>query len=220
MDVQQVQEAVARAHFLNYLIKIMKARERSDLVIVFVKNIKLGKVKTRLAKAIGDDAAFKVYSELVKITEEATEKLVSAKRIYFSDVIVESKWPKDSKMVQKGEDLGERMLNAFMDGFNDGYENIILIGSDLPDISKEIIEEAFGRLENNDIVFGPAEDGGYYLVGMSKLHQRIFENKPWSQPNLLKITLDELKEKKVTLLQSLNDIDTLEDFKKSKLYTE
>ncbi|MBT8326952.1 MAG: TIGR04282 family arsenosugar biosynthesis glycosyltransferase [Bacteroidia bacterium] len=196
----------------------MKPKESTNLVIVFVKNIKMGKVKTRLAKTIGDEAAFQVYNKLVNITEQATEKLTIDRRIYFSDAIVDSKWPNDSKEVQRGKDLGERMLNAFIEGFNDGYKNIVLIGSDLPDISSVIIENAFAQLKNNDVVFGPAEDGGYYLVGMSKTHRQIFKNKPWSQPNLLKITLDELKENDVAILEILNDIDTLEDLKKSKLY--
>ena len=98
-----------------------------SLVIVFVKNIKLGTVKTRLAKTIGDIGAFEVYSELVKITEKATENLAIDKRIYFSNAIVDTKWANHSKTVQKGEDLGERMLNAFKDGFNDGYEHIVLL---------------------------------------------------------------------------------------------
>ena len=72
-----------------------------ELVIVFVKNIKLGKVKTRLAKTIGNQGAFEVYSELVKITEKATEGLSADKRIYFSDAVVDSKWKNDYKTVQK-----------------------------------------------------------------------------------------------------------------------
>ena len=111
-----------------------------NLIIVFVKNIKLGKVKTRLAKTIGNQAAFEVYSELVKITEHAIEALPYDKRIYFSDTIVDTKWANYSKAVQIGEDLGARMQDAFQKGFEDGYSNIILIGSDLPDIKASHLE--------------------------------------------------------------------------------
>ena len=100
-----------------------------ELVIVFVKNIKLGTVKTRLAKTIGDLGAFEVYTELVKITEKSTEQLDIDKHIYFSNAVVDSQWIGDFKTVQHGADLGERMLNAFKDGFKAGYKKIVLIAN-------------------------------------------------------------------------------------------
>ena len=191
-----------------------------ELVIVFVKNIKLGKVKTRLAKTIGNQGAFEVYSELVKITEKATEGLSADKRIYFSDAVVDSKWKNDYKTVQQGIDLGERMKNAFKKGFEDGYKSIVLIGSDLPDLTANHINEGLKALKQNDVTFGPAEDGGYYLLGLSKMYNSVFDNKPWSETHLLEETLNELKEKQVsyTLLDQLNDIDTFEDLENSIFY--
>ncbi|MGB0881915.1 MAG: TIGR04282 family arsenosugar biosynthesis glycosyltransferase [Vicingaceae bacterium] len=191
-----------------------------SLLIVFVKNIILGKVKTRLAKTVGDNMAFEVYKELVDITEDCSKKVNADKHIYFSDVVINSKWVDELKFVQQGENLGERMKNAFNFGFEKGYEKIILIGSDLPDITPETIEEGFLGLNHKEIVFGPAEDGGYYLVGMNKPNNFIFENKPWSKSCLLETTLKELKEKEVdtVLLKTLNDIDTFEDLKTSKIY--
>jgi len=193
---------------------------KKKLLIIFVKNIKLGKVKTRLAKTIGSEAAFEVYKELVNITENATNNLKIDKRIYFSDSVVDTKWQNDFKTIQYGIDLGERMKNAFTDGFNLGYEDIILIGSDLPDISNAIIESGFKALKINEVVFGPAEDGGYYLIGMNKLHSFIFEDKPWSQSHLLDVSLNELNKNNVgfSLLEILNDIDTYEDLIASNFY--
>ncbi len=170
-----------------------------ELVIVFVKNIKLGKVKTRLAKTIGNQGAFEVYSELVKVTEIATEDLSVDKRIYFSDAVVDTKWKNDYKTVQQGIDLGERMKNAFKKGFEDGYKRIVLIGSDLPDITANHIKKGLNALKQNEVAFGPAEDGGYYLIGLSKMHNFVFDNKPWSETHLLEETLSELKEKQVTI---------------------
>ncbi len=191
-----------------------------QLLIVFVRNIKLGKVKKRLAKTIGNDSAFEVYNELVKITENITSNLQVEKHIYFSDVVMDSKWKNNNKVVQKGIDLGERMKNAFLDGFSNGFEKIVLIGSDLPDLTENIIYDSFHKLSNNDIVIGPAQDGGYYLIGLSKMNNAVFENKPWSQPTLLEITLQELQQnnQKIALLQTLNDIDTFEDLISSTLY--
>lgn len=191
-----------------------------NLLIIFVKNIKLGKVKTRLAKTIGKKNAFEIYKELVKVTDQATEELHLDKRVYFSDAIIDLEWQNHTKKVQKGIDLGERMKNAFLEGFEDGYKNIILIGSDLPDISSEIITKGYEKLQKNEVVFGPAEDGGYYLLGLSKMIDTIFDNKPWSQSNLLKVTLHDIKSttKNIAFLKELNDIDTIEDLLKSDFY--
>ena len=191
-----------------------------ELVIVFVKNIKLGKVKTRLAKTIGNQGAFDVYTELVSVTEQATQKLKADKRIYFSESIVKNQWENHDKFVQEGVDLGERMKNAFTKGFNDGYDRIVLIGSDLPDINSNHINKGLEALKTNDITFGPAEDGGYYLVGLSKTHLFVFNNKPWSENHLLEETLNEIKEKQIsfTTLDTLNDIDNFEDLIASEFY--
>jgi len=191
-----------------------------ELVIVFVKNIKLGKVKTRLAATIGNQGAFDVYTQLVDVTEKAIKNIKADKRIYFSEAVVENTWKNNFKAVQKGQSLGERMSHAFKQGFEDGYESIVLIGSDLPDITETQINAGLQELTTSDVVFGPAEDGGYYLVGFSKFHDFVFQNKPWSQENLLTETLAELKEKRVTFstLETLNDIDTFEDLIASKFY--
>lgn len=190
------------------------------LIIVFVKNIKLGKVKTRLAKTIGKQAAFEVYSELVKVTELATQNIQIDKRIYFSEAIENTHWKNEYKTVQEGINLGERMKNAFKKGFEDGYQHIVLIGSDLPDINVKHIEKGLLSLHNTEMVFGPAIDGGYYLIGLSKFNAFVFENKPWSQSHLLDETLKELQQKNVTytLLEPLNDIDTFEDLEASSFY--
>ncbi|MFK7782812.1 TIGR04282 family arsenosugar biosynthesis glycosyltransferase [Psychroserpens sp.] len=191
-----------------------------DLVIVFVKNINLGKVKTRLAKTIGNQGAFEVYKELVQVTENATKTIVSDIRIYFSEAIVDTKWKDTYKAVQQGKNLGERMKNAFLKGFEDGYKRIVLIGSDLPDISASHIQNGMDALDHSEVVFGPAEDGGYYLIGMSKMNTCVFENKPWSQSNLLKETLQELQKLNISIsiLDTLNDIDTYEDLIASDFY--
>ena len=191
-----------------------------ELVIVFVKNIRLGHVKTRLAQTIGDQGASEVYNELVKVTEKATKNLNADLRIYFSDAVVDSLWQGDYKTIQKGENLGHRMKNAFIEGFEDDYRSIVLIGSDLPDISSDHINNGLHALNKTEVVFGPAQDGGYYLVGMSRLHHIIFDDKPWSQANLLTKTLEEIKKNDLSyhLLKPLNDIDTYEDLIASEFF--
>ena len=191
-----------------------------ELVIVFVKNVILGKVKTRLAKTIGNQAAFEVYKELIKVTENATSKLDADVWIYYSETIVETKWEDQHKMVQHGKDLGERMQNAFDDAFTKGYDRVVLIGSDLPNLMAQHITNGLEALQKTEVTFGPALDGGYYLIGQTKNHECIFKNKPWSQPELLEITLTELKKQNVsfTLLEPQNDIDTYDDLIASNFY--
>lgn len=191
-----------------------------NLLIVFAKNITLGKVKTRLAKTVGDDAAFDVYKHLVELTEKQTEKLDNCDiHIHFSDAIISNKWVNKEKFVQRGSDLGERMQNAFQDSFDKDYEKIIGVGTDLPDLSAEIMQAGLNALKNNDCVFGPAEDGGYYLIGMTKMIPCIFEDKPWSQDGLLDITIAQLLQKGYTVktLTELNDIDNIDDLRASSI---
>ena len=103
------------------------------------------------------------------------------------------------------------MKNAFQNGFEAGYEKVMIIGSDLYDLSSENIELAFNELDNNDVVIGPAEDGGYYLLGMNSLQEKVFENKDWGTETVRKDTLANLNDKKVKLLSIKNDIDVYED---------
>lgn len=191
-----------------------------ELVIVFVKNITLGKVKTRLAKTIGNEAASEVYRRLVAVTEDATKKLGKDIRIYFSNAIVDDQWNGTYKAIQKGHDLGERMKNAFEEGFKDGYDRIVLIGSDLPDLDVKHLTSGLDALHTAEVVFGPAIDGGYYLIGLSTMQPCVFNDKPWSRSNLLNVTLDELKQNDIShvLLEPLNDIDTFEDLQASDFY--
>lgn len=189
-------------------------------LIIFVKNILLGKVKTRLAKTVGDYGAFEVYKYLVGCTEEETSKLEAVDlKIFFSDTIIDSKWKGQDKFVQKGRDLGERMLDAFRRCFSEGYQEVLIIGSDLPDIKSELITEAFEQLEQKDVVIGPARDGGYYLFGMNQLIEQSFINKTWSSEALLQETMTELKElgHDYAFLKELNDIDTIEDLNDSSI---
>lgn len=190
-----------------------------NLVIVFAKNPVLGEVKTRLAKSVGDENALTVYKRLLEITEKATlHSPLFETHVYFSNEIDFDRWGSVVKKVQVGNQLGERMKNAFDTAFEIGFDKVIGVGADLPNLDTSDILSAIDKLNNADFVFGPAEDGGYYLVAYkNKASNFIFENKAWSTASLLKDTLDELKlqNRKVALLELKNDIDTLEDLKKS-----
>jgi rSAM/selenodomain-associated transferase 1 len=185
-----------------------------NLLLVFTRNPELGKVKTRLAKTVGNATALKIYIFLLERTRDIAVKVAADKAVYYSVKIRENDiW--DASIFQKhqqiGEDLGIRMLHAFKNGFKAGYEKVLIIGSDLYDLTAETIENAFTALEKNEVVIGPAEDGGYYLLGMNSLEEKIFKNIDWGTQTVIKDTLEDLKDKKVFLLGELNDIDIFED---------
>ncbi len=184
--------------------------EYKCLLIIFYRNPELGKVKTRLAKTIGDEKALAIYIKLSSHTRQITEGLAVNKVVYYSHFAdTEDHWPNASyqKRVQQGNDLGEKMSNAFTDAFGNGYQNVCIIGTDCFELSSSIISEAFTKLKNNDAVLGPAADGGYYLLGMKKWHPEIFKNKNWSTNSVCKDTLEDFKR----LLCSCHRLPTLRD---------
>ena len=187
------------------------------LIMVFVRNPELGRVKTRLAKSIGDQEALLTYKILIKHTCKIISEIDSDQLIFYSDKVQENDiWTATNckKQIQTKGDLGQKMLAAFQHGFSLGYQKIIIIGSDLYSLRPKHIESAFEKLENYDVVIGPALDGGYYLLGLNFIIPKIFKQKQWSTSSVLKETLSDLKEFNVNLLEPLNDIDTYEDLKK------
>ncbi len=204
-------------------------------LIVFVKNPIAGKVKTRLAAKAGHQKAVEVYCELLQHTKNITiewlhqNSLDYDKRVvvYYGDFINNNDlWTSDffSKKSQPDvPDLGGRMRAAFEAEFTEA-DRVVVIGSDCLDIKSKHLKEAFEHLAKAEVVIGPANDGGYYLLGMSQLHPYLFENKPWSQAHLLEETLADLKKYKSNratrlpyyLLETLSDIDTWEDYIEAK----
>ncbi|MDT8347349.1 MAG: TIGR04282 family arsenosugar biosynthesis glycosyltransferase [Flavobacteriaceae bacterium] len=189
-------------------------------LILFVRNPELGKVKTRLAKTAGDVAALKIYEELLRRTRAVALKVDAIRYVFYSEEIqLNDAWTEDDfvKKVQSEGDLGMRMQQAFKTVFEEGARQAVIIGSDLPDLKAEDIETAFQSLAEYDVVLGPSEDGGYYLLGLNKLIPEIFMNKSWSTENVLSETLADLKEKSILLLDEKNDIDCVEDVTDKKL---
>ena len=143
------------------------------LLIFFVKSPEPGAVKTRLSAEIGRDLAVELYKEIGARSLKAVEGGDYEIRIDFypPDKEAEVKaWLGEGRVYfpQAGADLGQRMENAFRSAFSDGAEYVVLTGSDIPDLSGKIIEEAFSKLYDNGAVIGPAKDGGYYLIGFSR----------------------------------------------------
>ena len=187
-----------------------------NLILIFTRNPELGKVKTRLAATIGDTNALEIYIQLLEHTRKVALETDFDKRVLYSEEInTKDMWNNHlfQKKLQFGKDLGVRMYNAFKEGFQDGYKKIVIIGSDLIALESNDIQEAIKKLDENDIVIGPAEDGGYYLLAMKAIPENIFSNKEWGTNTVLKDTLKDIKNLKYHLLKEKNDIDTYEDIK-------
>ncbi len=187
---------------------------KKNLLIIFTKNPVAGKVKTRLARDIGNENALKVYKFLLEHSHSITSPLNITKQVHYSEEIPDDDlWDQGdfTKKLQYGKDLGIRMENAFREGFEEGFEKIIIIGSDLFELRTSDIADAFTALEDNDYVIGPCEDGGYYLLGMNKLNTEVFRNKSWSTSSVLTDTLNDIKYSRVKHLPIQNDIDVLGD---------
>lgn len=185
-----------------------------NLLIIFTRNPELGKVKTRLAKTIGDENALTIYKTLIEKTVKTSSKINCDKAVYYSAKIQDNDiWDASiyHKYLQKGEDLGVRMLNAFAEAFNSNYKKVIIIGTDLYHLDPNHLNEAFHSFESNDVVIGPAQDGGYYLLGMKSLNSKVFKHKKWGTSTVLEETLNDLQDQSVHFLETLNDIDDYDD---------
>lgn len=198
-------------------------KNTENLLIVFIKYPRPGFVKTRLSRYIGDERAVEVYK---KTAETVLVHIASSETAILTYDVMLSFTPKEDEqriqhwlnfngplLPQEGNDLGARMLHAFQHGFDEAYKHIIIIGSDCPDISQIIINNGFAQLAKNNAVLGPAQDGGYYLIGLKKTIPDIFKNIDWSTDKVLRQTLEKLNSLPVSyaLLPVLRDIDTLED---------
>lgn len=192
-----------------------------NLLLILTRNPELGKCKTRLAAKVGDQAALDIYKYLLHHTVGFTKNLEVEKWVYYSEEV----WQDDiwdetiyKKKLQVGKDLGIRMMNAFKEGFEAGFENIIIIGSDMYHLDQNDLEEAFSKFKHNDYVIGPAEDGGYYLLGMKSLEKALFIDKQWGTDTVLSDTLSNLEGEEIALLKEKNDVDYYEDIKDIKAF--
>jgi len=197
------------------------------LVVQYAKWPELGKVKTRIAKTVGDKKALNIHLELLKIVranlansgsteyqmwlshdgfshgDETTQKLMSD--ILQSDL--------QAYQVQRGKDLGARMANTFLDCLS-FYSKVIIVGSDCPNVTGEVIEKACVKLDDFDMVMQPAEDGGYVLIGARRFEKNTLDNIEWGQGYVLHQTLKNLDEAGLSyaLLEQSWDVDEYEDY--------
>jgi uncharacterized protein len=193
----------------------------SRCLIIFTRNPEVGRVKSRLASTIGKDQAFEVYKLLLTKTKDVCISIPGVKHVYYDRFIDDSDiWPSKifQKYLQSGGDLGEKMQKAFQNSFAGGAFKVIIIGSDCPGLTPEIIDKGFKALEHADTVIGPSYDGGYYLLGMKQNLSFLFENVEWGTNKVFKTTKSGIMENNLSVfeLPVLRDIDVYEDWLSEK----
>jgi rSAM/selenodomain-associated transferase 1 len=201
--------------------------KNSRSLIIFAKKPVPGRVKTRLSPPFTVEEAAELYSCMLKDTLEMATGLEGVTPvIYFQDDPGAGEYfsalaPELESLPQVGSDLGERIKSAFSGRFERGFREVVIIGSDSPDLPAEYIVEAFNLLADElvDLVLGPAEDGGYYLLGLKMIQDGLFTGIPWSSGEVLAATVKRAKEVRlgISFLGKWHDIDSAVDLERQEL---
>ena len=206
----------------------MQLKSMNNNILLFVKYPKNGRVKTRLAKSIGDTAAVSMYKSFVEDILSSLKGINAHIWICYhpentrDDMAV---WlgSRYDYVLQKGENLGKRIQHCFNISINNGFDKTIVLASDIPEISEKIINKAFEMLENNDTVIGPTYDGGYYLIGFNKKYytSKIFDEISWGNSSVFEETLEKIVAYKLrySVLDKIDDMDTIDDIRKFSIRT-
>lgn len=187
-------------------------------LIIFAKNPRLGKVKTRLAEGLGEILALEVYIELLRTTDDIIRSLPVAKYIYWDGGIPENQNYFSDDCIHRKQvdgDLGLKMAEAFSEVLGK-HSLVCIIGTDCPYLSSEILMNAYDHLSDKiDYVIGPALDGGYYLLGLKRVFTELFQDMVWSTDQVYEITTKRGKDLNLSFynLPKLGDIDDARDYK-------
>lgn len=195
----------------------------TDVLLVFLKAPRPGEVKTRLVPALGAPLAAELYRALAEIVLERTAPIAGGydRACVFAPAGAGPEmraWiPGERWTPQVDGDLGRRMEAAFEEAFRRGARRAVLIGSDAPWVDAALVKQAFDGLADADVVLGPAEDGGYYLVGLRRPQSALFREIPWSTPAVLPDTMRAAAAQglAVATLEALADIDDLDDLRRT-----
>ncbi|SFP82705.1 TIGR04282 family arsenosugar biosynthesis glycosyltransferase [Hymenobacter arizonensis] len=189
-------------------------------LLVFARVPALGRVKSRLAAGIGEESALAIYQELLAITRTAITEAGVPTTVWLADTArpeptaAETKeWEGMATRCQESGDLGQRMKAAFAAAFAAGAQRVAIIGTDCPGLRDTHLTQAFDLLAEHEVVLGPATDGGYYLLGLSRPQPELFLNKEWSTASVLIDTVADAKRLglRVAFLPELHDVDTAAD---------
>lgn len=187
---------------------------------LFAKYWQPGKVKTRLAASIGDTLAARLYQQMLVATLNRLGMVGDIRSIVFTPIknrsdfqALHNRW---QVLPQNPGDLGKRLENFFAEQFSQGAKKVIAIGGDCPHINLEVVKTAWNTLDQKTAVWGPADDGGYYLIGLSQMEPNLFCDIDWSTPKVLGQSVAQARRKNISfdLLDTSYDVDDLESLSK------
>lgn len=197
------------------------AAEPHDSLIVFTRLPEPGRAKTRLIPALGAAGAADLQRRMTEHTVMRARAFTLARPRTKLTIAYEGgtaqeiqAWLGSLNFVPQGEgDLGERLQRAVTAEFGDGARSVIVIGTDCPRLDEGTLQAAFLALEESPVVFGPAKDGGYYLVGLALNAPQLFRGIPWSSPDVLSASLKRAGQAGLMsmLLGLLPDVDVPDD---------
>ena len=189
-----------------------------NAVVLFFKNPRKGHVKSRLVKEIGEDKALGIYNQLLLNTFKITQSLKNKHHVFYYCDEEENVFDLENFHVQEGNSLREHIKNAADKALID-HDKVVLIPSDCFDLTADDINKAFDLLDETDVVFGPATDGGIYLIALKKEMDYLFEGTPINSSQILHFMIDELVEKNMQykLLETRIDVDTFDDLRHTDL---
>ena len=201
-------------------------KNKDNAVILFARDPVLGQVKTRLSSSLDDETILRLYTCFVEDSLEKIRKVDNADcfvGIYPSNLSGFFNGIEDSDIrlfIQQGENLGDKMRQAFVDRFADGYKKVVIIGSDSPSLPVSYINQALNS--DKDLMLGPSTDGGYYLIAMTGKVSEVFDGIAWGTEQVLDETLNRVKKAGVSLelLPVWYDVDFPEDLKFLKTHLE
>jgi len=194
----------------------------NNCILFFIKSPERGKVKRRLAASLGETVATELYSTFVLDALTTIDNCGAPITVCFyppeaKKSIVAWLGRHYSYLPQRGTDLGQRMKHAFIDAFDRGFQRVIVVGSDIPDLPRDVIEGAITSLKTRDAVTGPSFDGGYYLIGFKRdtFQPQAFEGIFWGTETVFQATIHCLRTNGLALhtLPTWNDVDTVADLK-------
>lgn len=197
------------------------APHSQECLLIFTRYPEPGQVKTRLIPALGADAAALLYRQMVEHTLQQARALQQIRsisiEIWFTggsnaqmqdwlgqDLIYERQPPSD---------LGDRLSYALQTTFNKGNTSAVIIGTDCPELNPVILEQSFSGLQHNELILGPAKDGGYYLIGLQRLIRELFVGISWSTAEVFQQTNQIAENLNLTraYLTPLSDVDVPQD---------
>lgn len=192
------------------------------IILMFLKAPVPGRVKTRLAADVGEEAAAAVYRQLVENQLRHLPPGWEVRIVYDPPGALETfhAWLGRGAgyCAQESGDLGRRLSAGVSDAFSEGYAPVFCIGGDCPNLFKESFAEARALLEaGHEVVFAPAEDGGYVLAGMGIFCPEVFAEIPWSGPETLEVSVKRARDagRRVALMAARFDVDTLADLERA-----